>query len=90
MGTAVRSDGAPLVSSRRRYRWLLCLPFIWQVLMVPVVNDVAWRPFELPFPMFWQMLGVIFTSAVIGLVYAQDRRLERALGAAAVDEHRQG
>jgi hypothetical protein len=47
--------------------------------MVPLVDDVAWRPLQLPFPMFWQMLGVVFTSGVIGLVYALDRRIERAL-----------
>lgn len=67
--------------SRRRHRWLLVLPFIWQVAMVPVVDDIAWRPLHLPFPMLWQMLGVVFTSGIIGLVYALDRRLEQALDA---------
>jgi hypothetical protein len=61
---------------RRWHRWLLALPFIWQVGMVPVVNDVAVRPFSLPFPMVWQMAGVIVTTVVIAIVFTLDRRLE--------------
>ncbi|TKD50750.1 DUF3311 domain-containing protein [Sphingomonas baiyangensis] len=58
----------------RRHRWLLLLPFVWQVACVPLVNDVAWRPFSLPFPMVWQMAGILFTTAIIAIVFAIDKR----------------
>ena len=57
-----------------RHRWLLVLPFIWQLAMVPFVNDIAWRPLGLPFPMFWQMAGIVFATIVIALVHALDKR----------------
>jgi uncharacterized membrane protein YwaF len=57
-----------------KHRWLLVLPFVWQVGMVPLVNDVVWRPLGLPFPMVWQMAGIVFASAVIALVHALDKR----------------
>ncbi len=69
MGTAQRP--------RRWHRWLLLLPFIWQVGFVPLVNDISWRPLSLPFPMVWQMAGVILATLVIAVVFAIDRRLER-------------
>jgi hypothetical protein len=57
-----------------RHRWLLLAPFVWQVGLAPLVNDVATRPFGLPFPMAWQMAGIALTSVVIGLVYWLDQR----------------
>ena len=62
---------------RRPHRWLLLLPFVWQAGLAPVVNDVAWRPLSLPFPMAWQMAGIVLTTAVIGVVFAIDRRIDR-------------
>lgn len=62
---------------RRWHRWLLLLPFIWQVGFVPLVNDITWRPLSLPFPMVWQMAGVILATLVIAVVFAIDRRLDR-------------
>ncbi len=59
---------------RRPHRWLLLIPFIWQVGMVPFVNDIAWRPFSLPFPMVWQMVGIVIASIVIAIVFAIDKR----------------
>lgn len=64
---------------RRPHRWLLVLPFVWQAGLAPVVNDVAWRPFSLPFPMAWQMAGIVLTTAVIAVVFAIDRRIDRGL-----------
>jgi len=62
----------------RAHRWLLAIPFVWQVGFVPVVNDVALRPIGLPFPMVWQMLGIVLTTCVIGIVFALDRRADAA------------
>jgi hypothetical protein len=59
---------------RRWYRWLLVTPFVWQVGLAPLVNDVAAQPFGLPFPMLWQMLGIVLTSVAIAIVYIQDQR----------------
>lgn len=58
------------------HRWLLIIPFLWQVGMVPFVNEIAWRPLSLPFPMVWQMAGVLITSVVIAIVFSIDRRRE--------------
>jgi hypothetical protein len=54
--------------------WLLLLPFVWQLAMAPVVNSVSLKPFGMPFPMAWQMLGIVFSSLVFGLVFKLDRR----------------
>jgi hypothetical protein len=59
---------------RQRHRLLLLLPFAWQIGMVPVVNDIAWRPFSMPFPMVWQMAGVIVASICIAVVFTLDKR----------------
>jgi membrane protein implicated in regulation of membrane protease activity len=61
-------------SSRRRYRWCLVFPFIWQGGLAPVVNDVAYRPFGLPFAMAWQLAGIVLTSVVIAWVFRRDRQ----------------
>jgi hypothetical protein len=53
---------------------LLALPFIWQVGCIPLVNEVALRPLGMPFPMVWQMAGVVFASLVFALVFHLDRR----------------
>lgn len=58
------------------HRWLLVIPFIWQVALVPVVNDVDLAPLHIPFPMLWQMLGIVATTIVVGVVF----RLDRAAG----------
>jgi hypothetical protein len=62
----------------RRYahRWLLVVPFLWQIAAVPFVNDIAWRPMSLPFPMVWQMAGILVASAMIAIVFHLDERLE--------------
>lgn len=66
--------GAPRPS--RRHRALLVVPFVWQVGLAPFVNDVAWQPWSLPFPMAWQMAGVVLTTLVIATVYVLDRRID--------------
>ncbi len=61
-------------SPSRPHLVLLVLPFIWQVACIPLVNDVAMRPFGMPFPMVWQLAGVVFASLVFALVFHLDRR----------------
>lgn len=63
-------------AAMRRHRLLLLVPFIWQIGCVPLVNDVAMRPFGLPFPMVWQMAGVLIASVCIALVRHLDIRVE--------------
>lgn len=60
-----------------RHRWLLLVPFVWQVGCVPLVNDIAWRPLGLPFPMAWQLAGIVVASVVIAIVHALDKRLDQ-------------
>jgi hypothetical protein len=59
---------------RCSHRWLLVFPFVWQALLAPAVNDIAWRPLGLPFPMAWQMAGIVFTSVVIAIVFRLDAK----------------
>ncbi|MBB5686869.1 DUF3311 domain-containing protein [Sphingobium boeckii] len=66
----------PPVPVSRGHRWLLIIPFLWQVGMVPLVNDIQWRPLSLPFPMVWQMMGIILTSIVIAIVFRIDERID--------------
>jgi hypothetical protein len=69
------SEQAPARRSTA-HRWLLVIPFIWQVALIPVVNDVKAAPLHIPFPMLWQMLGIVATTVVIAVVF----RLDRAAG----------
>ena len=64
------------MASRYSHRWLLALPFLWQIGGVPLVNDIAWRPFSLPFPMVWQLFGILFTTLIIAIVFRLDERVE--------------
>lgn len=59
---------------RRIQLLLLVLPFVWQLALAPAVNDVRLTLLGVPFPMLWQMLGVVFASVVIGVVFRLDRR----------------
>ncbi len=57
---------------RLGHRWLLLFPFVWQAILAPAVNDVAMTPLGMPFPMVWQMVGIVLTSVVIGIVFRLD------------------
>jgi hypothetical protein len=63
---------------RRALYWLLALPFVWQLALAPLVNDVVIRGCPIPFPMLWQMIGVVLASATIAAVYRIDQRDEAA------------
>lgn len=64
----------PASTVKRPYLWLLCLPFIWQLAAVPWANGIHYTPLGLPFPMVWQMLGVVFYSGVFAFIFHLDRR----------------
>ena len=49
-------------------------------MLVPWANGVHLQPLGLPFPMAWQMAGVVLTTAVIGLVLVLDRRARPPAG----------
>src|SRR5262245_2768182 len=58
--------GLPVVAGQVRggcvrngHRGLLVVPFVWQAARAPAVNGVRWRLWEIPFPMVWQMAGVV-------------------------------
>lgn len=70
-------------ATHRRYvhRWLLAIPFIWQIGLTPLVNTASVRIFSLPLPMVWQMGGILVATAVIGFVFWRDERIEAATGA---------
>jgi hypothetical protein len=62
----------------RGHYWLLGIPFIWQLALAPVVNSVVIRGCPIPFPMLWQMIGIVLSSAVIAVVFCIDKRKEAA------------
>lgn len=53
---------------------LLLLPFVWQLGFAPWANGVEWAPLGLPFGMVWQMAGILFATAVLGLRFMLDAR----------------
>ena len=63
---------SPITPARRSYRWWLLFPLHLAGGLAPVVNDVAFRPLGLPFPMAWQMVGIVLTSVVIAWVFRRD------------------
>ena len=67
--------------THRRYahRWLMLVPFVWQVGLLPFVNSASVRVFSLPLPMVWQMAGILVATAVIAFVYWCDERQEARL-----------
>lgn len=69
-------------AANRRYihRWLLVVPFIWQIGLTPLINTASIRVFSLPLPMVWQMGGILVATAVIGFVFWRDERIEAASG----------
>ena len=67
---------------RCSYRWLLAVPFVWQAGLAPVINGVSWAPLGLPFPMLWQLAGIVLTSVLIAIVF----RLDRAHGVEGEEE----
>ena len=73
--------GAPT----RWHRWLLLLPFMWQVGLAPFANGVEIKPFHLPFQMLWQMAGIVFATGVIACVRWLDQRHDSIFGAAPED-----
>ena len=46
----------------------------WQVALAPWANGVQARPLGLPFPMAWQLAGIVLSTVVIGAVLVLDRR----------------
>lgn len=52
---------------------LLLLPFVWQLGLAPWANGVTVRLLGLPFPMVWQMAGILFATAVLALRLWLDR-----------------
>lgn len=68
------NEAEPKARSSTLHRWLLVLPFVWQVAAVPWANGVRDTIFSMPFLMVWQMAGVLFSTAIIGLVYRLDRK----------------
>lgn len=61
--------------SRSRWHWLLLfVPFAWCVAAVPWANTIRYAFGHVPFLLVWMIAGVLVGSAMIGIVYAIDRR----------------
>jgi hypothetical protein len=58
----------------RAHYWLFGVPFVWQLALAPYVNDVVIPGCPIPFPMLWQMIGIVLTSAIIAVVFRIDQR----------------
>ena len=53
---------------------------VWQLALAPAINGVVVPGLPIPFPMLWQMMGVVLTSIIIAVVFAIDRRQEAEAG----------
>jgi hypothetical protein len=65
---------------------LLLLPFGWQAGLAPFANGIQMQPFHLPFPMAWQMAGIVFATLVIACVRRLDARHDARYGADEEDQ----
>ncbi len=61
----------------RAYRWLAALPALCMLGGVPFANRVEPFVLGLPFLLFWILLWVVLTSAIMGLIYALDEAAAR-------------
>jgi Protein of unknown function (DUF3311) len=77
MSSETRANDRPRPG--RAHYWLLVVPFVWQLALAPLVNHVVIRECPIPFPMLWQMLGVVLASVTIAAVFRIDERKEAAL-----------
>ncbi|MXP29293.1 DUF3311 domain-containing protein [Porphyrobacter algicida] len=71
------SDQRP---ARRWHLALLLIPFVWQVALLPFINDVKVDWFAIPFPMVWQMAGIVIATIAIGVVFRIDRQNDHTDG----------
>jgi 4-hydroxybenzoate polyprenyltransferase len=67
------SDIIPVRRAARWHRLLLCVPFVWCIAAVPLVNTVPYAFGHIPFLLVWMTAGVVVGSAAIGIVYLMDR-----------------
>ncbi len=66
----------------RAYHWLAALPALCMLGGVPFANRVEPFVLGLPFLLFWILLWVVVTSAMMGLIYALDEAAARRAGGA--------
>jgi hypothetical protein len=59
---------------RRPYRWLALLPALLLLVGAPLANRVHRYVLGLPFLLFWIVACVLFTSLVMAVIGALDRR----------------
>ena len=69
----------------RAYHWLAAVPALCLLGGIPFANRLEPFVLGLPFLLFWILLWVVLTSAVMGLIYALDERAARRRGAAEVE-----
>ncbi len=65
--------GTRIAAPFRRADLLLLLPFVWQLGLAPWANTVSLRPLGLPFPMVWQMAGIVFATVILAVRFRCDR-----------------
>jgi len=61
----------------KAHRWLALLPAIGMLAGVPFANRVEPYVLGLPFLLFWIVVWVLATSAVMGIVYVLDHAARR-------------
>lgn len=62
----------------RWHRWLAVVPAIGMLGGIPFANRVEPYVLGLPFLLFWVVAWVVATSAILAVIYALDRRCDRA------------
>ena len=64
----------------RAYHWLAAVPALCLLGGIPFANRLEPFVLGLPFLLFWILLWVVLTSAVMGLIYTLDERAARRSG----------
>jgi hypothetical protein len=59
---------------KRRHRLLLIVPYLWSVAAIPLVGYVRVSPGEIPFLLWWMLVGVLVTFASLAAVWWLDER----------------
>jgi len=55
-------------------KWLGLIPYIWLILLAPLINSVHHLVLGMPFLLLWTMAGVLVTSLVLYTMYMLEHK----------------
>ena len=60
---------------RHWYRYILVIPYVWAVALIPLVNESTRFPLGLPPLLLWMACTPVVTTLCLAAVYWRDRKL---------------